>query len=195
MASTKVVVFDVIYNSAVEGSGECTKRSTNISPRARQWRASGAVGPRARWRGLGRGGGRGGGPRARAEEGHGRARWRLHEEEEGGTGVTEGERTRWRRREEEEGGGVRRGRRRADRSAPGAGGYISERITPGARHQPGVKTLYSRCVLPTGSKGFFLAGHETAAHLYSQFRFPPVLSNSLVKYNRNAIVFVKYIVN
>ena len=126
-------------------------------------------------------------------------------------------------------------RSRADRSAPGAGGYISERITPGASHQPGVKTLYSRCVLPTGSKGlftpgacyqpavkvylysrlvtrtgskgFFLAGHETAAHLYSQvgfppgskgglqFHFPPVLSNSLVKYNRNAIVFVKYIVN
>ena len=68
MAYTKVVVFDVIYNSAVEGSGECTKRSTNISPRARQWRASGAVGPRARWRGLGRGGGRGGGPRAHAVE-------------------------------------------------------------------------------------------------------------------------------
>ena len=191
----------MIYNSAVEGSGECTKTSTNISPRARQWRASGAVeGPRARrrarWRATGR-----------AEEGHGRAQWRPHEEEEGGAGVTEGERTRWRRREEEEGGGVRRGRRRADRSAPGAGGYISERITPGASHQPGVKTLYSRCVLPTGSKGFFLAGHETAAHLYSrvgfppgskgglQFRFPPVLSNSLVKYNRNAIVFVKYIVN
>ena len=154
--------------------------------------------------GLGSGGGRGGGPRAHVEEGHGRARWRPHEEEDGGTGVTEGERT---RREEEEGGGVRRGRRRADRSAPGAGGYISERITPGASHQPGVKTLYSRCVLPTGSKGFFLAGHETAAHLYSQvgfppgskdglqFRFPSVLSNSLVKYNRNAIVFVKYIVN
>ena len=47
--------------------------------------------------------GRGGGPRARVEEGHGRARWRPHEEEKGG-GVTEGERT---RREEEEGGGVR----------------------------------------------------------------------------------------
>ena len=143
------VVFDVIYNSAVEGSGECTKTSTNISPRARQWRASGAVeGPRARrrarWRATGR-----------AEEGHGRAQWRPHEEEEGDASVTEGERTRWRRREEEEGGGVRRGRRRADRSAPGAGGYISERITPGASHQPGVKTLYSRLVLPTGSKGFF----------------------------------------
>ena len=239
MASTKVVVFDVIYNSAVEGSDECTKRSTNISPRSSSavWRASGARWGNARWRpGLGCGGG----TRARAEEGHGSARWRPHEEEDGGAGVTEGERT---RREEEEGGGVRRGRRRADRSAPGAGGYISERITPGASHQPGVKTLYSRCVLPTGSKGlftpgacyqpgvkvpllpvrltnlysrlvtrtgskeFFLAGHETAGHLYSrvgfppgskgglQFRFPPVLSNSLVKYNRNAIVFVKYIVN
>ena len=99
--------------------------------------------------------GRGGGPRARAEEGHGRARWGPHEEEEGGAGVTEGERTWWRRREEEEGGGVRRGRRRADQSAPGAGGYISGRITPGASHQPGVKTLYSRFVLPTESKGFF----------------------------------------
>ena len=153
MAYTKVVVFDVIYNSAVEGSDECTKRSTNISPRSSSavWRASGAVGQRA-VEGLGRGGGRGGGPRASAEEGHGRARWRPHEEEDGGAGVTEGERT---RREEEEGGGVRRGRRRADRSAPGAGGYISERITPGASHQPGVKTLYSRCVLPTGSKGYF----------------------------------------
>ena len=39
-----------------------------------------------------RGGGCGGGPRARAEEGHGHARWRPHEEEEGGS-VTEGERT------------------------------------------------------------------------------------------------------
>ena len=145
--------------------------------------------------------GRGGGPRARwrassaeegAVEGHGHARRR-------GTGTRGGGRTRkkraavsrkanGRRREEEEGGGVRRGRRRADRSAPGAGGYIPERITPGASHQPGVKGLYSRCELPTGSKGFFLAGHETAAHLYSrvgfppgskgglQFHFPPVLS-------------------
>ena len=60
---------------------------------------------------------------------------------------------RW--REEEEGGGVRRGRRGADRSMPGAGGYIPGRFTPGASHQPGVKVLYSRCVLPTGSKGFF----------------------------------------
>ena len=81
-------------------------------------------------------------------------------------------------------------------------------FTPGVCYQPGVKIyLYSRLVTRTGSKGFFLAGHETAAHLYSrlgfppgskgglQFRFPPVLSNSLVKYNRNAIVFVKYIVN
>ena len=110
-------------------------------------------------------------------------------------------------RKKRKGGGVRRGRRGGDRSAPGTGGYIPGRFTPGASHQPGVKVLYSRCVLPTGSKGFFLAGHETAAHLYSrvgfppgskgglQFRFPPVLSNSLVKYNRNAIVFVKYIVN
>ena len=81
-------------------------------------------------------------------------------------------------------------------------------FTPGASYQPGVKVyLYSRLVTRTRSKGFFLAGYETAAHLYSrvgfppgskggpQFRFPPVLSNSLVKYNRNAIVFVKYIVN
>ena len=36
---------------------------------------------------------------------------------------------------------------------PGAGGYIAERITPGASHQPGVKDLYSQCVLPTRSKG------------------------------------------
>ena len=43
------------------------------------------------------------GPRAHAEEGHRHARWRPHEEEEGG-GVTEGERT-W--CEEEEGGDVR----------------------------------------------------------------------------------------
>ena len=121
--------------------------------------------------------------------------------------------------EERKGGGVRRGRRGGDRSAPGTGGYIPGRFTPGASHQPRVKVLYSRCVLPTGSKGysrlvtrtgskgFFLAGRETAAHLYSrvgfppgskgglQFRFPPVLSNSLVTYNRNAIVFIKYIVN
>ena len=97
-------------------------------------------------------------------------------------------------------------------------------FTPGWASHPGVKVgcsfvacqknLCSRCVLPTSrlvtrteSKGFFLAGHETAAHLYSrvgfppgskgglQFCFTPVLSNSLVKYNRNAIVFVKYIVN
>ena len=132
----------ITSSSAVEGLGRGGATGAVEGPRARR---------RARWRATGR-----------AEEGHGRAQWRPHEEEEGGAGVTEGERTRWRRREEEEGGGVRRGRRRADRSAPGAGGYISERITPGASHQPGVKTLYSRCVLPTGSKGFFLAGHETA---------------------------------
>ena len=104
-----------------------------------------------------------GGPRTRAEEGavegHGRARRR-------GMGARGGGRTRkkraavsrkanGRRREEEEGGGVRRGRRRADRSAPGAGGYIPERITPGASHQPGVKGLYSRCELPTeGTPGW-----------------------------------------
>ena len=64
-----------------------------ITSSSAQWRASGAVeGHRRAVEGLGRGGGRGGGPRARAEEGHGRARWRPHEEEEGG-GVTEGERT------------------------------------------------------------------------------------------------------
>ena len=97
------------------------------------------------------------------------------------------------RREEEErkGGGVRQGRRGGDRSAPGTGAYIPGRFTPGASHQPGVK-------------GFFLAGHETAAHLYSrvgfppgskgglQFRFPPVLSKF---FNRNIDFLVKYIVN
>ena len=94
------------------------------------------------------------GPRTSAEEGLGRA-WRR------GTGARGGGRTRkkraapvsrkanGRRREEEEGSGVRRGRRGADRSVPGAGGYIPERFTPGASHQPGV------CELPTGSKGPF----------------------------------------
>ena len=119
-------------------------------------------------------GGRGGGP-------HGRARWRAargRRREVVGGGGPHG-RARWRasrgearalvsrrqadvqakmnrrRREEEErkGGGVRRGRRGGDRSAPGIGGYIPGRFTPGASHQPGVKVLYSRCVLPTGSKG------------------------------------------
>ena len=72
-----------------------------------------------------------------------------------------------RRREEEErkGGGVRQGRIGGDRSTPGTGGYIPGRFTPSASHQPGVKVLCSRCVLPTylysrlvtrtGSKGFF----------------------------------------
>ena len=138
---------------------------------------------RARWRATGA---RGGGPRARAvEAARGRRGRQCH-----------GRRTDGGTREEEEGGGVRRGRRGADRSMPGAGGYIPGRFTPGASHQPGVKTLYSWCVLPTGSKdlftpgacyqlgvkvylysrlvtrtgskGFFLAGHETAAHLYSR---------------------------
>jgi len=90
----------------------------------------------------------------------------------------------------------------------GTGIYRPHPFTPGAIPPPGVKVyLYSWLVTRTWSKGFFLAGHEIAAHLYSrvgfppgskgglQFRFPPVLSNSLVKYNRNAIVFVKYIVN
>ena len=66
-------------------------------------------------------------------------------------------------------------------------------FSPGCSHDPRIKGI--------------LAGRENAAHLVSrvvdpprskgglQFRFPPVLSNSLVKYNRNAIVFVKYIVN
>ena len=138
MAYTKVVVFDVIYNSAVEGSGECTKRSTNISPRARQWRASGAVGQLHAVEDLGRGGGHGGGPRARAEEGHGRARWRPHEEEEGGAGVTEGERTRWRRREEE-------GRRCSTRKK--TSGSICAR-----RWRLYIRENYSRCQPPTGSK-------------------------------------------
>ena len=98
-------------------------------PRAR-WRATGAV------EGLRRGGGRGGGPRARAEEGHRRARWRPHEEEEGGTGVTEGERT---RREEEEGAAVFDEEEDERIDLPGAGGYIAEEN-------------YSRCHPPTGSK-------------------------------------------
>ena len=97
------------------------------------------------------------------------------------------------------------GEERKEEDGPGI--YRPYPFTPGAIPPPGVKVLYPRCVLPTGSKGFFLAGNETAAHLYSrvgfppgskgglQFRFPPVLSNSIVKYNRNAIVFVKYIVN
>ena len=95
-----------------------------------------------------------------AVEGHGRARRR-------GTGARGGGRTRkkrvavsrkanGRRREEEEGGGVRRGRRRADRSAPGAGGYIPERITPGASHQPGVKGFFWRAtkLQPTFTPGW-----------------------------------------
>ena len=62
-------------------------------------------------------------------------------------------------------------------------------FAPGACYQPGSKVyIYSRLVTRTGSKGFFLVGHETVAHLYSwvgfppgskgglQFRFPPVLS-------------------
>ena len=91
----------------------------------------------------------------------------------------------------------------------GTGIYMPHPFTPGAIPPPGVKVLYSRCVLPTGSKGipltrtgskeFFLAGHETAAHLYSrvgfppgskgglQFRFPPVLSKF---FNTNAIVLL-----
>ena len=116
--------------------------------------------------------GRGGGPRARwrasgveegAVEGHGRAQRRA-------TGARGGGRTRKKtaamsqkangRRREEEARGRRCSTRkkRADRSAPGAGGYISGRFTSGASHQPGVKVLYSRCVLPTGSKGLFTPG-------------------------------------
>ena len=91
------------------------------------------------------------------------------------------------------------GEERKEEDGPGI--YRPYPFTPGAIPPSGVKVLYPRCVLPTGSKGFLLAGHKTAAHLYSrmgfppgskgglQFRFPPVLSNSLVKYNRNAIVF------
>ena len=99
--------------------------------------------------GLGRGGAtRGGGPRARrrarwratgrAEEGHGRAQWRPHEEEEGGAGVTEGERTRWRRREEE-------GRRCSTRKK--MSGSICAR-----RWRLYIRENYSRCQPPTGSK-------------------------------------------
>ena len=192
---------------------------------------------RARWRATGaRGGGQAARGRRREVVGGGgpheaRRGLRCH----GGGLMRRGRRIGGGTRKKRKGGGVRRGRRGGDRSAPGTGGYIPGRFTPGASHQPGVKVLYSRCVLPTGSKGpftpgayyqpgvkvylssrmvtrtgskgFFLAGHETAAHLYSrvgfppgskgglQFRFSPVLSNSLVKYNRNAIVFVKYIVN
>ena len=35
------------------------------------------------------------------------------------------------------------------------------------------REIYSRCQPLAGSKGFFLAGHETAAHLYSRVGFPP----------------------
>ena len=115
-------------------------------------------------RGGGATGARGGGPRARAvEAARGRRGRRCHgRRTDGGArkkrAVVSRIKTNRRRREEEEGGGVRRGRRGADRSAPGAGGYIPGRFTPGASHQPGVKVLYSRCVLPTGSKGLFTPG-------------------------------------
>ena len=139
----------------------------------------------------GRTGARGGGPH------EARRGLRCH----GGGLMRRGRRIGGGTRKKRKGGGVRRGRRGGDRSAPGTGGYIHGRFTPGASHQPGVKVLYSRCVLPTGSKGpftpgayyqpgvkvylyselvtrtgskgFFLAGHETAAHLYSLVGFPP----------------------
>ena len=110
-------------------------------------------------------------------EGHGRARWRPGRTRSSARGhrwwrAARGEaralmsrgradaqgKTNRRRREEEEGGGVRRGRKGGDRSAPGTGGYIPGRFTPDASHQSGVKVLYSRCVLPTGSKGPFTPG-------------------------------------
>jgi len=37
----------------------------------------------------------------------------------------------------------------------GTGIYMPHPFTPGASPPPGVKVLYSRCVLPTASKGFF----------------------------------------
>ena len=123
-------------------------------------------------------GGRGGG---RAARGHRRevvGGGGLHEARRGlrchgGGLMCRGRRIGSGTRKKRKGGSVRRGRRGGDRSTPGTGGYIPGRFTPGASHQPGVKVLYSRCVLPTGSKGFFLAGHETAAHLYSWVGFPP----------------------
>ena len=116
----------------------------------------GSGGPRARWgntRGGGprRGGGRGGGPRARrrarwratgarAEEGHGRARWRPHEEEEGGVHRCHGRRTDTAR--------GRRGRRCSTRKK--TSGSICAR-----RWRLYIRENYSRCQPPTGSKGFF----------------------------------------
>jgi len=40
----------------------------------------------------------------------------------------------------------------------GSGIYMPCPFTPGAIPPPGVKVLYSRCVLPTGSKGTFTPG-------------------------------------
>ena len=133
-------------------------------PQPYAWALTDAVSPenshlgRARWRATGaRGGGRAARGRRREVVGGGgpheaRRRLRCH----GGGLMRKGRRIGGGTRKKRKGGGVRRGRRGGDRSAPGTGGYIPGRFTPGASHQPGVKVLYSRCVLPTGSKGFFL---------------------------------------
>ena len=115
---------------------------------------------RARWRATGaRGGGRAARGRRREVVGGGgpheaRRGLRCH----GGGLMRRGRRIGGGTRKKRKGGGVRRGRRGGDRSAPGTGGYIPGRFTPGASHQPGVKVFYSRCVLPTGSKGPFTPG-------------------------------------
>ena len=119
---------------------------------------------RARWRATGaRGGGRAARGRRREVVGGGgtheaRRGLRCH----GGGLMRRGRRIGGGMRKKRKGGGVRRGRRGGDRSAPGTGGYIPGRFTPGASHQPGVKVLYSRLrvtysqlVTRTGSKGFF----------------------------------------
>jgi len=85
---------------------------------------------RARWRATGR-----------AEEGHGRAQWSPHEEEEGGAGVTEGAvgpRARWRGlgRGGGHGGGPRVARRRGTGARSG-GRTRKKRAAPVSRKANG----------------------------------------------------------
>ena len=130
-------------------------------PQPYAWALTDAVSPenshlgRARWRATGA---RGGGPAARGRRrevigGGGPHEARRGLRCHGGGLMRRGRRIGGGARKKRKGGGVRRGRRGGDRSTPGTGGYIPGRFTPGASHQPGVKVLYSRCVLPTESKG------------------------------------------
>ena len=68
----------------------------------------------------------------------------------------------WAQRGREIGDGVRGGEDRQRKEEDGAtrglgtGIYMPHPFTPGASPPPGVKVLYSRCMLPTGSKGLLL---------------------------------------